>query len=147
MIERALVAYEALLAKGEEIEDEWSYVNDLATAWRDRLGARWPRRGMEPGGSRRAGGRGHPAPARRSRSSPDPHRAIDWLSDVPAGGARGAGGEAVRFQDAAKDARAVVYAGIQADPLAGACRGAPGGRDGGPAGVGACGDERRDDRS
>ncbi len=36
---------------------------------------------------------------------------------IPAGRADRAGRGTVRFQDAARDARAVVYAGIQADPL------------------------------
>ena len=47
----------------------------------------------------------------------DPHRAIDWLSTFPQVVLARARGAAVRFQDAARDARAVVYAGIQADPL------------------------------
>ena len=34
---RARSAYDDLLALGEEVEDEWSYVNDLATAWHSRL--------------------------------------------------------------------------------------------------------------
>ena len=45
----------------------------------------------------------------------DPHRAIDWLSTFPQV-VLVALGRTVRFQDAAKDARAIVYAGIQADP-------------------------------
>ena len=36
-IDRALAAYAQLTERAEEIEDEWSYVNDLSTAWRDRL--------------------------------------------------------------------------------------------------------------
>ena len=47
----------------------------------------------------------------------DPHRAIDWLSTFPQVVLIAAGRAAVRFQDAAKDARTVVYAGIQADPV------------------------------
>ena len=35
-IERVLSAYAELTELGEGIEDEWSYVNDLASAWRDR---------------------------------------------------------------------------------------------------------------
>ena len=46
----------------------------------------------------------------------DPHRAIDWLSTFPQVAPRRARRAAVRFQDAAPDARAVVYAGIQAEP-------------------------------
>ena len=52
----------------------------------------------------------------------------------------------MRFQDAARDARAVVYAGIQADP-AGRARGdAARRRDARPASARAGRDERRDDR-
>ena len=47
----------------------------------------------------------------------DPHRAIDWLSTLPQVVLIALGRAAVRFQDASPDARAVVYAGIQADPL------------------------------
>ena len=47
----------------------------------------------------------------------DPHRAIDWLSTFPQVVLDRPRRAAVRFQDAAPDARAVVYAGIQAEPL------------------------------
>ena len=36
-LDRALDAYAVLGELGEEIEDEWSYVNDLTDAWRTRL--------------------------------------------------------------------------------------------------------------
>ncbi len=78
---RALAAYAALTELGEEIEDEWSYVNDLATAWRDRLGEV---------ASARAGTTLEPvADAAIDRAIDeieritDPHRAIDWLSTFP----------------------------------------------------------------
>jgi len=81
VIERALGAYEVLLAKGEAIEDEWSYVNDLATAWRDRLGAVTAARGAE------AAAPGVSAAVDRACEEigliADPHRAIDWLSTFP----------------------------------------------------------------
>ena len=41
----------------------------------------------------------------------DPHRAIDWLSTFPQVVLLALGEDAMRFQDAARDARAVVYAG------------------------------------
>jgi hypothetical protein len=80
-IAAARPAYEDLTALAEEIEDEWSYVNDLATAWSDRLDAC-------------AAGRGDEAlePAAAAAVAPllaevalldDPHRAIDWLSTFP----------------------------------------------------------------
>ena len=79
-IERALSAYAELTELGEEIEDEWSYVNDLAAAWRDRLVGLGSERGPEPAGA---------AAIAIDRAIDeidrinDPHRAIDWLSTFP----------------------------------------------------------------
>ena len=80
-IERALFAYAELTELGEGIEDEWSYVNDLASAWRDRLEAVDAARGdtaIEPatdGAIERA--------IEEIGLIKDPHRAIDWLSTFP----------------------------------------------------------------
>ena len=81
VIDRALDAYGDLATLGESIEDEWSYVNDLADAWRDRL--------AEVADDRSAS----PAPPETSvavdraiaeiEQIDDPHRAIDWLSTFP----------------------------------------------------------------
>ena len=78
---RFLDAYDALAETGEDVEDEWSYVNDLANAWRVRL---------EAVGSERAD---EPIPAETTAAMDtliaelglitDPHRAIDWLSTAP----------------------------------------------------------------
>ena len=78
---RFLDAYDALAEMGEDVEDEWSYVNDLANAWRVRL---------EAVGSERAD---EPIPAETTAAMDtliaelglitDPHRAIDWLSTAP----------------------------------------------------------------
>ena len=80
-IDRALAAYARLTERAEEVEDEWSYVNDLSTAWRDRLEA--------------AAGSGTDAPVEPAVDAAidslidevdritDPHRAIDWLSTFP----------------------------------------------------------------
>jgi hypothetical protein len=80
-IERVLAAYAALTELGEEVDDEWSYVNDLATAWRDRL---------DEVASARAGMPIDPAAdAAIDRAIDeiaritDAHRAIDWLSTFP----------------------------------------------------------------
>ena len=81
VVARALDAYETLTALGEDVEDEWSYVNDLSSAWRDRLDEVVASRG---------GGAVDPtveaavdaACAEIGRLS-DPHRAIDWLSTFP----------------------------------------------------------------
>jgi hypothetical protein len=80
-IERVLTAYADLTALGEEIEDEWSYVNDLATAWRERLEAVADARPDAPLSDE--------VEAAIDRAIDeidritDPHRAIDWLSTFP----------------------------------------------------------------
>ncbi len=81
LLARAIVAHEALVALGEEIEDEWGYVQDLAAAWRtafDRLGDTERHAAATP-----------PMVAAVNRlveevgRISDPHRAIDWLSTFP----------------------------------------------------------------
>lgn len=81
LVARALTAYEGLVSLGEEIEDEWGYVQDLAGAWRAELETAANVRGA--------------ATASLSMGSAvdrlidliagidDPHRAIDWLSTFP----------------------------------------------------------------
>ena len=80
-IERVLTAYADLTALGEEIEDEWSYVNDLATAWRERLEA------VADGDRDKVLGDDVEAAIDRAIDEidriTDPHRAIDWLSTFP----------------------------------------------------------------
>ena len=80
-IDRALSAYAELTELGEEIDDEWSYVNDLSGAWRDQL---------EAVATERAGAELDPTiDAAIDRvidevaRITDPHRAIDWLSTFP----------------------------------------------------------------
>lgn len=81
IIDRALPAYAALAELGEEIEDEWSYVNDLAEAWRVQLADIVLRRGTEVAPDECG------AAVDRVISEvgliSDPHRAIDWLSTFP----------------------------------------------------------------
>jgi hypothetical protein len=77
-----LQAYASLGELGESIEDEWSYVNDLTQSGSNDC-PRWP-----PTALRRPPRR--PWPSRwtrhpRDRLIEDPHRAIDWLVDLPAG--------------------------------------------------------------
>lgn len=80
-IERAIDAYEALAELGEEVEDEWSYVTDLAAAWRERFAAVTDARGTETldpaviAAIDRA--------VHEIASIEDAHRAIDWLSTYP----------------------------------------------------------------
>src|SRR4026208_1135198 len=47
VIERALAAYASLAEHGEEVDDEWSYIQDLTEAWRDRFEAARSIRGSE----------------------------------------------------------------------------------------------------
>lgn len=80
-IGRALAAYARLTELAEEIEDEWSYVNDLSSEWRDRLGlvagsaAGAP---LDP-----AGDAAIDRLIDEADRITDPHRAIDWLSTFP----------------------------------------------------------------
>ncbi|MDP9482342.1 MAG: hypothetical protein M3P84_03875 [Chloroflexota bacterium] len=81
LLDRAIVAHRGLADLAEEVEDEWSYVNDLHDAWAARLTELAEARGDEP------------VPAGASDaideaiaeigSIADPHRAIDWLSTFP----------------------------------------------------------------
>ena len=81
VVDRALVAYASLAELGESIDDEWSYVNDLADAWRERFAEVAAARGSDP----------VPAAVEVAVHRAideialidDPHRAIDWLSTFP----------------------------------------------------------------
>lgn len=81
VVDRALEAYSTLAGLGEEIEDEWSYVNDLGDAWQARLAEVADQRGAQPAPEavRVAIDR---AIAEIDQIA-DPHRAIDWLSTFP----------------------------------------------------------------
>jgi len=81
VITRALEAYQALAELGESIDDEWSYVNDLAEAWRLRLADVADRRSSEavPDAVNAAVDRA----IIEIGLIEDPHRAIDWLSTFP----------------------------------------------------------------
>jgi hypothetical protein len=80
-IDRAQTAYAALGELGETIDDEWSYVTDLATAWLTRLD--------EVAGARGSEALDDDQGAAIDRAIDeigrivDPHRAIDWLSTFP----------------------------------------------------------------
>jgi len=79
-IDRALAAYAQLTELAEEIEDEWSYVNDLSSAWRERLEQARPGTGapLDPAVDAAI----HRLIDEVDRIT-DPHRAIDWLSTFP----------------------------------------------------------------
>jgi len=80
-VTRALEAYDSLQLLGEDVEDEWTYVQDLAGVWRERLESVVAERGDEP----------LPDPMATAVDCAideigrieDPHRAIDWLSTFP----------------------------------------------------------------
>jgi hypothetical protein len=80
-IAAALPAYEALESLGEDVEDEWSYVTDLAAAWTERLEGVAATRGTEPAGDGVAAAVA--ALVAEAGLIDDPHRAIDWLSTFP----------------------------------------------------------------
>ena len=77
----AWLAYEALVALGEEVEDEWSYVNDLSETWQRRLTEVADARGLD-GPSEAAVVAVDRAIDEIGRIA-DAHRAIDWLSTFP----------------------------------------------------------------
>ena len=79
-VERALEAYRSLGELGEQVEDEWQYVNDLVEGWSADLQAlvQADPRPLDPAS----------ADALRVLVDEvalitDPHRAIDWLSTFP----------------------------------------------------------------
>jgi hypothetical protein len=80
-IASAWLAYESLVALGEEIEDEWSYVNDLAASWRARLLEVEQVRGREAAVPEAAAAVA--ALIAEAAAVDDPNRAIDWLSTFP----------------------------------------------------------------
>ena len=80
-IARSLDAYASLIELGEEIEDEWTYVDDLSTAWRDRLKEVAATRHGEP--VEDAVRTAIDQTALEAGRITDPHRAIDWLSTLP----------------------------------------------------------------
>ena len=80
-IEHALTALDDLVSLGEDVEDEWQYVQDLAGSWRERLDAVAAGNGpavLSPEAATAIVGL-----ADEARLVDDPHRAIDWLSTFP----------------------------------------------------------------
>jgi hypothetical protein len=87
LVERVVEALARLVAQGETIADDWTYVHDLETVWVARLRAVAvaPRLAESPLS---------PAALRELETALDrlvaeadlvidPHRAIDWLSTLP----------------------------------------------------------------
>jgi hypothetical protein len=80
-IARALRALDHLETRGQDIEDEWQYVTDLASAWRARLAAVAAERSGEAVEEPIA--LAVETVAEEAELVDDPHRAIDWLSTLP----------------------------------------------------------------
>jgi hypothetical protein len=80
-IAAARPAYDALTTLAEDVEDEWSYINDLSSVWIERLDAVDHARGHEPAPAGAADA--VPALIAEVATLDDPHRAIDWLSTFP----------------------------------------------------------------
>lgn len=81
LVERIVAALAGLVALGEAIDDEWTYIHDLETVWVARLRAvavaratEAPDPALEPAIDRLIDEVGRIT---------DPHRAIDWLSTLP----------------------------------------------------------------
>ena len=76
-----LDAYAELTELAEDVEDEWTYITDLSTAWRERLEDVAAARGVEQLDATIVDAL--TAVAEEARAIEDPHRAIDWLSTYP----------------------------------------------------------------
>jgi len=82
LVERVLAGHAALAAVGEGVADEWQYVADLGAVWSARLRDVAATRGTESVSSTTAAAV-HRLVA-ETQAIDDPHRAIDWLSTLPA---------------------------------------------------------------
>jgi hypothetical protein len=80
-IAAASAAYDELADLAEGVEEEWSYVTELADAWRERLAEVADSRGADPAGPGVAAAVG--LLSAEAAAIDDPHRAIDWLSTFP----------------------------------------------------------------
>jgi len=80
-LHQAAAAYADLGELGETVEDEWSYVTDLAAAWVARFGSVSAARGVESIDDATLGA--IEAVIDEVGLIADPHRAIDWLSTFP----------------------------------------------------------------
>lgn len=74
-------AYDDLTSLAEDVEDEWSYVTDLAAAWTARLEDVVIARGSDLAGAGVV--EAVAALTAELAEIDDPHRAIDWLSTAP----------------------------------------------------------------
>jgi hypothetical protein len=81
VLERVRGAFADLAGLGEEVDDEWSFIQDLTAAWGARLDAVGSTRGDEALGSEIVAA--IDAAIAEIGLITDPHRAIDWLSTFP----------------------------------------------------------------
>ena len=81
VLERVVAAYGRLAELGEEIDDEWSYIQDLTAAWRTRIDEVGAARGDQPLVPETVAALD--AAIAQIDLITDPHRAIDWLSTFP----------------------------------------------------------------
>lgn len=81
LLARASDAYVSLAEVGEEIDDEWSYIQDLTEAWRERFDDVGAARGSELVDDDVVAA--IDAAIDETSRIDDPHRAIDWLSTFP----------------------------------------------------------------
>ena len=81
VVARAIDALDALGLKGEEIEDEWTYVTDLVDAQRLRLESVLERRPDDQVAADRV--TAVALAIAETEALADPHKAIDWLSTFP----------------------------------------------------------------
>jgi hypothetical protein len=81
LIARTLVAFDGLVARGDEIADEAQYLSDLGVVWKGRLIAVGNARRSEP--ARPDIEAAVDAVCAEAARIDDPHRAIDWLSTLP----------------------------------------------------------------
>lgn len=87
LVERVVDALGRLVAAGEAVEDEWTYIHDLETVWAARLRAVAT---ASPGAGPAAADAVPPGLeaaldrlVAEADLISDPHRAIDWLSTLP----------------------------------------------------------------
>ena len=81
VLTRTIDAYASLAEVGEEIDDEWSYIQDLTEAWRGRFDVVGATRGSELVEDDVVAA--IDAAIDETARIDDPHRAIDWLSTFP----------------------------------------------------------------
>ena len=81
VLARASDAHASLAEVGEDVEDEWSYIQDLTEAWRGRFDEIGAARGSEL--VEDAVVAAIDAAIDETSRIDDPHRAIDWLSTFP----------------------------------------------------------------